>query len=210
MKCMMMHARTMARSDVFAQASLSRLGENSKTLPWLLLELSLRRRVLVLSEISSRSGERSSSKQELVGVWWVSLQLKLRRGTSPLGKEWSRSGKEGSSRRELTKSCSLSERPLSPERGSTVWARLVQEFALWLFFPCFWLLVVQLVGVPYWKYEVCEYAWDIWLYRLDLMSLVWICIWNMSGWLVVYWHEIGMHDNSMYGWWDMNMIWIRT
>jgi len=42
----------------------------------------------------------------------------------------------------------------------------------------------------------------------ELMSLVWICIWNMIGWLVEYWHEIGMHDKSMVGWWDMAMVWV--
>jgi len=30
----------------------------------------------------------------------------------------------------------------------------------------------------------------------------------MFGWLVVYWHEIGMHDKSMVGWCDMAMIWV--
>jgi len=37
--------------------------------------------------------------------------------------------------------------------------------------------------------------------ELELMSWVWVCIWNMIGWLVEYWHEIGMHDKSMIGWW---------
>jgi len=28
-----------------------------------------------------------------------------------------------------------------------------------------------------------------------------VCVWIMVGWFVVYWHEIGMHDYSMIGWW---------
>jgi len=32
----------------------------------------------------------------------------------------------------------------------------------------------------------------------------------MIRWLVVYWHEIGMHDNSMLGWWCMVFVWFRT
>ncbi|QCE13673.1 hypothetical protein DEO72_LG11g668 [Vigna unguiculata] len=51
--------RTVARSDTFTQASLSRLGENSRNRPRFLLELSLKRRALVLSEVLSRSGEKS-------------------------------------------------------------------------------------------------------------------------------------------------------
>jgi len=56
----------MARTDILAQASLSRLGENSRNWPKLLLELSLRRRAFVLSEEESRSNERVSPKRELV------------------------------------------------------------------------------------------------------------------------------------------------
>jgi len=63
----LMHVRTVVRSCIFAQASLSRLVENNRTLLWFLLELSLRRRTFVLSENSwdpvvsrfvSSSGER--------------------------------------------------------------------------------------------------------------------------------------------------------
>jgi len=43
---------------------------------------------------------------------------------------------------------------------------------------------------------------------LELMSLVWLCVWNMIGWLVEYGHEIDMHDNSMVGWWSMTMVWV--
>jgi len=46
------------------------------------------------------------------------------------------------------------------------------------------------------------------VYRLKLMSLVWLCVWNMIGWLVICWHEIDMHDNSMVGWWSMAMVWL--
>jgi len=51
-----------ARTDILAQASLSRFGENSRSWPKFLLELSLRQRVFILSEVSSRSGERGSPK----------------------------------------------------------------------------------------------------------------------------------------------------
>ena len=59
---------TVAMTGIFAQASLSRLGENSITLPWFLLELLLRRRAFVLSDDTSRSSERLSPKRELVGA----------------------------------------------------------------------------------------------------------------------------------------------
>jgi len=32
----------------------------------------------------------------------------------------------------------------------------------------------------------------------------------MIGWLVINWHEIGMHDYFVIGWWDMAMVWFRT
>jgi len=73
--CMADAGRTMASTDTLAQASLSRLGENSRKWPRLLLKLSLKLRALILSEVLSRSGERGSPKQELVGVWCVPLQL---------------------------------------------------------------------------------------------------------------------------------------
>ncbi|QCD95790.1 hypothetical protein DEO72_LG6g486 [Vigna unguiculata] len=59
---------SVAMTGIFAQASLSRLGENSITLPWFLLELLLRRRAFVLSDDTSRSSERLSPKRELVGA----------------------------------------------------------------------------------------------------------------------------------------------
>ncbi|QCD96695.1 hypothetical protein DEO72_LG6g1403 [Vigna unguiculata] len=65
----------MARSDVFVQASLSRLGETSKNRPKFALKLSLKRRALILSE--------------------------PKRGTSPLGEGWPHSGEESSPQREL-------------------------------------------------------------------------------------------------------------
>ncbi|QCE10426.1 hypothetical protein DEO72_LG10g1656 [Vigna unguiculata] len=55
--------RTVARPDVFAQATMSRLGETCRNRYKLALELSLRRRAFVLSEVLSRSGERSSPKR---------------------------------------------------------------------------------------------------------------------------------------------------
>jgi len=57
-----------------------------------------------------------------------------------------------------------------------------------------------------WLVTLNSYVWCIVcilydIMRLELMSLVWLCVWNMVGWLVKYWHEIGMHDKSMIGWW---------
>jgi len=71
--------RTMARSDVFAHVNLPRLGETCKNRPRLKLELSLRRRALVLSEVLSRSGERGSPKRErVVGKSNTSLNAEAR------------------------------------------------------------------------------------------------------------------------------------
>jgi len=39
---------TVGRTDIFAQASSSRLGVSSKSSPWFFLELSLRQRAYVL------------------------------------------------------------------------------------------------------------------------------------------------------------------
>ena len=60
--CMVDTGRTVASTDTLAQASMSGLGEHSRNKPRFLLELSLRRRALVLSEVLSRSGERDSPK----------------------------------------------------------------------------------------------------------------------------------------------------
>ena len=60
--------RTVTRFDVLAQASLSCLGETCRNRPRFALKLSLRRRVLVLSEELSCSGERGSPKRERVGA----------------------------------------------------------------------------------------------------------------------------------------------
>jgi len=65
---MVVVGRTMTRCDVFAQANLSRLGETCRNRPRLTLELSLRRRALILSEVLSHSGERGSPKQGRVIV----------------------------------------------------------------------------------------------------------------------------------------------
>jgi len=67
-ECVAVTGRTMARSVVFAQASLSRLGETRRNRPRFTLELSLRRRALVLSEVLPRLGEKGSPKRERVRV----------------------------------------------------------------------------------------------------------------------------------------------
>jgi len=58
----------MVRLDVLAQVTQSRLGETCRNRSKLVLELSLRRRALVLSEVSSRSGERGSPQRGRVGA----------------------------------------------------------------------------------------------------------------------------------------------
>jgi len=60
--------KIVARTDALAQASLSHLGEISRNIPMFILELSLRRRALVLSKVTSHLGERGSPKREPVGT----------------------------------------------------------------------------------------------------------------------------------------------
>jgi len=38
------------------------------------------------------------------------------------------------------------------------------------------------------SYDAIYALYDI--LGLELMSLVWFCVWNMIRWLVEYWHEI--------------------
>jgi len=66
--CIVVVGRTVARSDVIVQAGLSRLGETCRNRPRFALELSLKRRALVLSEVLSRSSERGSPKREHMGA----------------------------------------------------------------------------------------------------------------------------------------------
>jgi len=58
-------ALTVARTVILAQASSSRLGESIRSSPWFCSSISLRRRVLVLRDASSRSGENGSPKRAL-------------------------------------------------------------------------------------------------------------------------------------------------
>jgi len=103
--------------------------------------------------------------------------------------------------------CSLSERPLWPERGPMAWARLVQELTLMLFSSMFLVIGCMIDWITLFK------AWSVWIcmyyliYELKLMRLVWIKSWIMIGWLVGYWYVIVMLDKSMVGWWDMAMVW---
>jgi len=69
----LMQVRIVASTDILAQASLSRLGENSRKWPRLVLELELKRRAFVLSEKASHSSERVSPKRELVVCYCGSL-----------------------------------------------------------------------------------------------------------------------------------------
>jgi len=174
MKCMWMHVWTVAKSGIFAQASLSRLSENNRTLPWFLLELSLRRRAFVLSDEASRSGERVSPKREPVGACCVLLSCSS--GERP--HLWAKSSLAQARRsRPSENSRNLQGYLLavSPKRGPVAWAKYLFRLSEgpWLerdwcrnllygsSFPCSWLLVVWLVGVPCLKYEICEYACNI-------------------------------------------------
>jgi len=51
--------------DIFAQASSSRLGENSRSSPKFMLEHSLRRRAAFFSDEPSHSSEKAPPKREL-------------------------------------------------------------------------------------------------------------------------------------------------
>jgi len=66
---------TVGRTGTFAQASLSRLGENSRSLLWFLLEHSLRRKAFILSDESSRLGEKVSRKRELVETYLLFTRI---------------------------------------------------------------------------------------------------------------------------------------
>jgi len=66
--CTVVAGRTMVRPNVLAQAAQSHLGETCRNRSKLALELSLRWRALVLSEVLSRSGERGSPKRGRVGA----------------------------------------------------------------------------------------------------------------------------------------------
>jgi len=56
--------RTVEEPEILAQASKSCLSESTKNLRWFWFTLSLRRRVHVLSEKPSRSGDEVSTKRE--------------------------------------------------------------------------------------------------------------------------------------------------
>jgi len=72
---MVVVGRTVARPDVLAQVTQSRLGKTCRNRSKLALELLLRRIALVLSEVSSRSGKRGSPKRGHVGAGGTLLQL---------------------------------------------------------------------------------------------------------------------------------------
>jgi len=135
--------------------------------------------------LRARLGEGHSLEREYLA--WASWANLSETSTCPLFAVSPRQGLVAWAR-DLSR---LSESPLA-------WARTGQDVFQCGFF-CVWLLVTWLIGLPYLKYKVCEYAWNIWLYGLELMSLVWAW-YEIFGWLDIYWHEIGMHGNSMIGW----------
>jgi len=94
------------RTDIPTQASSSRLGENSRSSPWFYSRISLRRRVLVLSDVSSRSSENDSPKRVLEENCCSLLASSSRRGTFVLGEKQSRPSEKGPLRREFVQ-CSL-------------------------------------------------------------------------------------------------------
>jgi len=98
--CVAIYAWTGVKTDIFAQASSSRLGKNSRNSPSFLLEHSPRRGVVFLSDELSRSGETASPKQELAKSPRATVTVSPKREFAA----WARV-------------------LLSPERGLPAWAR---------------------------------------------------------------------------------------
>ncbi|QCE06375.1 hypothetical protein DEO72_LG9g1387 [Vigna unguiculata] len=92
----------------------ARLVENQ---PQLALELELRRRVLVLSEVLSRSGERRSPKRACVGVrgWVAAVAAQARDHTFGRGVGSLRQGRTRLS--EYARNTSFTSVAISPKRG---------------------------------------------------------------------------------------------
>jgi len=187
---------------------LSCLGKNRKSLPWFVLELSLRRRAFLLSHESSHSSERVSPKRDLVGNlcvflfssnpgegphFWAKSSLAQARRSRPNENSWNLqcSFLAVSPKRELIAWAKdpfrLSEGPWL-ERG---WCRnLLYGYSL----PCFQLLIVWLIGLPYLKHEICGYACIIWLFGIGIDELGvnkcmnhdwligWILAWDCYAW----------------------------
>jgi len=114
---------TMGENWYFAQVSSSRLDENRRSSSWFLLELSLKRRAFVLSDESSRSGERVSLKQEFVELGgffaWVVAQAEdlnfERRTISPM--------RECPAQARTRKAFQCSLFVVSPKREPVAWAK---------------------------------------------------------------------------------------
>jgi len=106
----------------------------------------------------------------------------------------------------------LSERPLSPEWGPMAWARLVQEHALTLFSSMFLVVGCMIDWITLFKaLSMWKYACIIWLYVLELKSLVWINSWILVGWLFGYLREIVMLDKlwlvkETWSWYEFDII----
>ena len=97
----LLHVWTVERTVILSQASSSHLGESSRSSPRFCSSISLKRRILVLSDASPRSGESDSPKGVLEETWCSLLVSSSRRGTFVLGKERSRPGEKGPLRWEL-------------------------------------------------------------------------------------------------------------
>ena len=106
---------------------------------------------------------------------------------------------------------------LSPKRESVAWARplLLPEWVLpaWArpgagcyYFLTYLMLVTWLAGLLYLNMKgvnmrvLCKLCAVI--NELGIMY-VWIV-----GYLYIYWHEVGMHRDSMIGWRNMDKVWI--
>ncbi|QCE14895.1 hypothetical protein DEO72_LG11g1901 [Vigna unguiculata] len=92
---------SMVRTVILAQVSPSCLGESSKSSPWFCSSISLKRRVLALSDALSRSGENGSPKQVLEENPMFSACVLVQARCLVLGEWWSRSSELASSKREI-------------------------------------------------------------------------------------------------------------
>jgi len=121
-----------------------------------------------------------------------------------------------------------------PKREPVAWAKdpfrlsegpWLERYWCWnllygCYLPCFRLLVVWLIGLPYLKHEVCEYACVIWLYGIGIDELGmnkcmnhdwlngWILAWDWYAWEIYGWlvrHGYGMKIDVILwdSWWDL-------
>ena len=162
----------------------SSLGENSRSSLWFCSSVSLKRRVLVLSDASSRSGKNDSPKraleENLLFSAWVLVQVRDfkfgRRVFSPRwDARWSRPSKSSQS----ATVAGLAQ-AIMPSLSETVVvagakASSLSEISAGLHFifllSCGWLFILKI-------HELCEYACLIWVVWTEIGMLEVIMAWN--------------------------------